>query len=121
LFESNTFSMDLEDFSTQVDDDNLSNKDDNPNTDEHGVTAHSFEDVEFVIDLSSSKHVEDLEEHEHVEDDGEMSGVGSFSQWLIDHISLEIAHHTVEDKWAEEINVATSALDSFILGVTGGP
>lgn len=113
--------MDLEDFASQVDDGNLSDKDDDPNTDEHGVTAHTFEDVEFVIDLSSSKHVEDLEEHEHVEDDREMSGVGGFSQWLIDDISLEVAHHTVEDKWAEEINVATSALDSFVLGVTGSP
>ena len=61
--------MDLEDCATQVDDSDLGNKNDDPNTDEHDVAAHSLENVEFIIDLSSSKHVEDLEEHKHVEDD----------------------------------------------------
>lgn len=99
--------MDLEYGTTKVDDGSLGDDNDDPDADEHDVSAHSLEDVEFIVDLSGGKHVEDLEEYEHVEDDGEMSRVGLFGEWLVDDFTLEIFHHTVEDVWAEEINVAS--------------
>lgn len=78
LLESDTISVDLEDRTTQVDDGNLGDKDDDPDTDEHDISAHSLENVKFIINLSGSKHVENLEEYEHVEDHRKMSGVGDF-------------------------------------------
>jgi len=48
------------------------NKYQNNNEDEIGVNA--FKDVELVVDLSGSEHVEDLHEHESSENEGQVTG-----------------------------------------------
>jgi hypothetical protein len=62
--------MHLESPSSVLDNEELSEHNDDPNNHEHGVGEDSIEDVELVIDLSSAKHVEDLHQHEQVEHDG---------------------------------------------------
>jgi hypothetical protein len=65
--------MDLHNPSTGNNHNNLSSNDDNPNSDEHRVSENSFEDVLFIIDLSSTEHVENLEEYKQVENDSQVS------------------------------------------------
>ena len=47
----------------------LKRNDENHNTDEHKVGGHSFKEVNFIIDFSRAKHVEDLHPYKHVEND----------------------------------------------------
>lgn len=56
-----------------MDDADLTSNNDEPDNDEHGVIADTFEDVNFVIDFSGTEHVEDLEEHKEIEDNGQVS------------------------------------------------
>lgn len=42
-------------------------------TDEHTVGFDTFHEVEFIINLSSTEHVEDLKPDEHVEHNSQMS------------------------------------------------
>jgi hypothetical protein len=75
----------------------LTSSDENPDHHEVGVVEHSFEDINLIIDLSGSKHVEHLEEHKHVEDNGQMSRWGVGLHWSVDIITIEALDHTVHD------------------------
>lgn len=51
----------------------LTEADNEPDYDKDLVITNSSKDVEFVINLSSSNHVEDIQQHKGVEDDSEVS------------------------------------------------
>jgi hypothetical protein len=65
--------MHLQGGTTTLDDQELSNYNNNPNTNKHGICKESFKDVNLIINLSRSKHVENLEAHEQIEDDSHVS------------------------------------------------
>jgi len=65
--------MNLHSFSSNLDDDKLTDNNYEPNTTEHWVSENSLENVEFIINLSGSEHVEYLQEDEYIEVDCQMS------------------------------------------------
>lgn len=50
-------------------DEDLESNDEENNSNEHSVGVDSFQEVPFIINLSSAKHVEDLHPDKHVEND----------------------------------------------------
>jgi len=65
--------MNFHSLTSNLDDNELANNNNEPNTAEHRVGENTFENVDFVIDLSGSKHVENLEEYEDIEVNGQVS------------------------------------------------
>ena len=62
-----TSDVDLHGKGTELNNGNLSNDDDDPDAHEHWVGEDAREDIDLIMDLSGSEHVEDLEKHEQVE------------------------------------------------------
>ena len=57
-----------------LDDEEVDDHDDDPDNEEHRVIPEVFADVKFVVDLSSSDHVDNLEPDEQVKDEGHVTG-----------------------------------------------
>lgn len=76
---------------------NLTNNNDEPDSEEHAVGVDSLKEVEFVINLSGGEHVEDLEEHKEVEDNGHVSGWGVGFEETVDGVTIEVLDHAVHD------------------------
>lgn len=73
---------------------NLDNKDDGPNNNESWILKDTFEDVNFVIDLSGANHVEDLHEDEQIEDNGQMTRWSHIFKRLVNWSLLSVLNHT---------------------------
>lgn len=54
-------------------DPDLKANDEQQNTNEHAVGVDTLKEVDFIVDLSGTKHVENLHPYEHVEDEGQVS------------------------------------------------
>lgn len=57
-----------------LDDQEVDGHDDDPDNEEHRVIEEASADVKFVVDLSSSDHVDNLEPDEQVKDEGHVTG-----------------------------------------------
>jgi len=75
--------MDTHSSLSKDDDQDLSEEDSEPNTKEQWVLEDSLKNVDFIIDLSSTEHVEDLKEHKEVEDEGQMSGWSLINEMFV--------------------------------------
>jgi len=106
--------MDLHSPSSQDNHDDLSSDNGEPNSDEHSVGMHSVEDVPFIIDLSSTEHVEDLEEHEQVENNGQMSGWSSSFEMSVEISTIKGLDHTVKDQFWAVFHVLNSPLTKWV-------
>mmetsp|Transcript_41235 Transcript_41235/g.62745 ORF Transcript_41235/g.62745 Transcript_41235/m.62745 type:complete len:202 (-) Transcript_41235:1946-2551(-) len=89
--------MNLHGPAADQDDKDLTDDDNEPHRDEHGVGEDALEDVDLIVDLTRSQHVEDLEEHEQVEDNGKVAGGGHRGKGLVDWFTVKALHHSVED------------------------
>lgn len=65
--------MDRHEHSKELDANDLEDNDNGPDSQECWVSKDSFENVNLVIDLSSTNHVEDLHENKHVEYNGQVT------------------------------------------------
>lgn len=79
--------MKAEEVASVLDDQEVDGHDDDPDNEEHRVIEEASADVKFVVDLSSSDHVDNLEPDEQVKDEGHVTGgifVSSFHAiWFI--------------------------------------
>jgi len=66
--------MKAEEVASVLDDQEVDGHDDDPDNEEHRVIEEAFADVKFVVDLSSSDHVDNLEPDEQVKDEGHVTG-----------------------------------------------
>ena len=89
--------MNLKSPSSELDNEKLSEHNDDPNNHEHGVSEDSIEDVELVIDLSRAKHVEDLHQHEQVEHDRQVARWRVPLEVSVDGSTVETLHHSTDD------------------------
>lgn len=92
-----TVNMDTDSSSEELGYKNLNDGNDNPDDAERWVTQNSFQDIEFVINLSRADHVKDLHEHEQVEDNGKMSGWGFLLEGLVHWLLLNVLNHTFKN------------------------
>jgi len=74
--------MKAEEVASVLDDEEVDDHDDDPDNEEHSVIEEAFADVKFVVDLSSSDHVDNLEPDEQVKDEGHVTGGIFVSSWL---------------------------------------
>ena len=58
----------------------LDHENENPDEEEHLIFEKSFENIDFVVDLPGTDHVEDLHEHKGCEHDSHVSGWAIVSQ-----------------------------------------
>lgn len=106
--------MDLHCPSSKNDHENLSSDNGKPNSDEHSVCVHSLHNVKFIIDLSSTEHVEDLEEHEQVENNGQMSGWSSSFEMSVKISTIKGLDHTVKDQFWAIFHVINSPFTKWV-------
>ena len=112
--------MDLHGSATHLDDGDLSEDDDQPHDDEHGVGEESVEDIQLVVDLPGAQHVENLEEHEHVEHQSQVAGMSELVEGLVDGVSIQPPDHAVEDQVPVPISVLLHWVVVEVLGDDGG-
>ena len=93
---SQTIIVDLEELSSELNDDELTNADDEVHSQEHSICEDAIEDVDFIIDLPGSNHVEDLHQHKNVEENGQMSGGSNVLEGSIHKISSKVLLRSVE-------------------------
>jgi len=92
--------MDGENATSELCDDNLTNANDEPYTNEDEVGENTREPVQLIMDLSADKHVKDLEEHEECEDESQMA------TWANILVSLVERVNTVGIVWAAGVDCA---------------
>jgi len=61
LLSVETVSVDLEHFTSELSDEHLEDQDEDPDSNEHKVGVNTLENVELVMDLARTDHVENLE------------------------------------------------------------
>ena len=100
-----------------LDDEEVDDHDDDPDNEEHRVIPEVFADVKFVVDLSSSDHVDNLEPDEQVKDEGHVTGGILVSSWnatgtifcctvirsIINRFIEFIAVNLVESTWEHHV------------------
>jgi len=72
-----TFVTNFEHNASELGNEDLEAKDENPYGDEDHVGANSFEGVHFIMDLARAEHVHNLEHHEGGEEESEVAGRAS--------------------------------------------
>lgn len=75
----------------------LSEDNNEPNSHEHGICKDTIEDVNLIIDLSGTEHVEDLEKHEKVEYNGQVSRWSESLEVPVDILAIESLNHAADD------------------------
>lgn len=65
--------MNLEELSRELRDQELTDEDDDPDRDKHGVGEETTANVDLVINFSGGNHVEDLHHNENVEENGKVA------------------------------------------------
>lgn len=98
-----TILMDLKSPSSELDNEELSENNDDPDNHEHSIGEDSIEDVELVIDLSSAKHVKDLHQHKQVENDCQVARWGVPFEVSVDGSTVETLHHSTDDVFSGPI------------------
>ena len=66
--------MQREERSSVLNDKEVDHNDDNPDHEEGWVVKEATADIDLVVDLPRSNHVNDLEPDEQVEDEGHVTG-----------------------------------------------
>jgi len=97
----------MEEVTSELNDEEVDSNNDNPDKDESGVAEEVFEDVNFIVDLSGSNHVDNLEPDEQVEDEGHVTGsvtVGSkYGSIVVDLLVKFITIKEVLSTWEDHI------------------
>lgn len=105
LRKSNTLLVDLESFSSESHDGDLTEEDDHPDSHEQPVGEDALKDVKLVVDLSSTEHVEDLEEHEQVEDERQVSRVSCSLKVSVHVGSIKALNGSIKDELVARIHL----------------
>lgn len=89
--------MDWHEPSEVLSTEDLNHKNNCPNNPESWVGADTTEDVDLVIDLSGTNHVENLHENEQVENDSKVSGWSDAIESLVHRLLLSVLLHSHKD------------------------
>lgn len=89
-----TRNMDADSSTEELGYHNLDYSDNSPDDDKGWVLQDSFEDIDFIIDLSGADHVEDLHEHEEIEYNGQMSCWSIDFEGFVHWSLLDILYHS---------------------------
>jgi len=97
LLTSKTSNMNLHGERSELHDEVLAENNNDPDSNEHWVGVHSGEDVDLILNLSSSEHVKDLEHDEKIEHNREVTRWSIVVERLVQLLSFEVSHHSVQD------------------------
>ena len=103
LFPRKTLGVELEEGTSELNDQEVDSNDDHPDDNEGRIIEEPSAEVELIMDLPGTNHVDDLEPNEEIEDEGHVARGVTVVGVLDNHVkfvTIQLVESTREDHFA---------------------